>query len=36
MGAVVVFNQSGVYTDGTNWNPSGGRGIYAYTTWTKL
>ena len=22
----------------TNWNPSGGRGIYAYigTTWTKL
>ena len=26
------------YADGTNWNPSGGRGIYAYigTTWTKL
>jgi len=26
------------YADGTNWNPSGGRGIYAYigSTWTKL
>ena len=26
------------YADGTNWNPSGGVGIYAYigSTWTKL
>jgi len=26
------------YADGTNWNPSGGEGIYAYynATWNKL
>jgi hypothetical protein len=27
-----------VAADGTNWNPGGGKGIYAYlgTTWVKL
>ena len=33
-----LYNGLVAYADGTNWNPGGGRGVYAYEngTWVKL
>ena len=33
-----LYNGLVAYADGTNWNPGGGRGVYAYENgaWVKL